>query len=102
MLDGTFDVELTDEAATYYNALDANMTRRVNEAIDLLAQNPFFGRNIVKLKGGYAGQYRYRVGSYRILYSVDTQRQVCIITGVYRRSRAYLAPNLADDTDLVN
>ena len=89
MLDGTFDVQLTDEAATHYNALDANMTRRVNEAIDLLARNPFFGRNIVKLKGGYAGQYRYRVGSYRIVYSVDAQRQVCTIKGIYRRSRAY-------------
>ena len=89
MLDGTFDVELTDEAATHYDALDANMTRRVNEAIDLLTQNPFFGRNIVKLKGEYAGQYRYRVGSYRILYNVDTQRRRCIIIGIYRRGRAY-------------
>ena len=75
----------------HYNTLDANMTRRVNEAIDLLARNPFFGRNIVKLKGGYAGQYRYCVGSYRIVYSVDTQRQVCTIKGIYRRSRAYRA-----------
>lgn len=50
-----FDVELTDEAAMHYNVLDANMTRRVNEAINLLARNPFFGRNIVKLKEEYAG-----------------------------------------------
>ncbi|MDE0184916.1 MAG: type II toxin-antitoxin system RelE/ParE family toxin [Candidatus Poribacteria bacterium] len=76
MLDATFDVRLTDEAVTHYNVLDANMTRRVNEAIERIAQNPFFGRNIVKLKGEYAGQYRYRVGSYRIVYSLDTQRRV--------------------------
>ena len=89
MLDGTFDVQLTKEAETHYIVLDDNMTRRVNEAMDLLAQNPFFGQNIVKLKGNYAGQYRYRVGSYRIVYSVDTQRQICIIRGIYHRSRAY-------------
>ena len=89
MLDGTFDVQLTNEADAQYNALDDNMTRRVNEAIDFLAQNPFFGQNIVKLKGNYAGQYRYRVGSYRIVYSVDTQSQTCIIRGIYHRSRAY-------------
>ena len=89
MLDGTFDVQLTDEAATHYNALDANTTRRVNEAIDLFAQNPFFGPNITKLRGAYAGQYRYRVGSYRIVYRVDTQRRRCIITGIYHRGRAY-------------
>ena len=89
MLDGTFDVQLTDEAASHYDALDANMTRRVNEAIDLSTQNPFFGPNITKLRGEYAGQYRYRVGSYRIVYSVDTQRRMCIITGIYHRGRAY-------------
>ena len=89
MLDGTFDVQLTDEAVTHYDALDANMTRRVNEAIGMFAQNPFFGRNIVELKGEYAGQYRCRVGSYRIVYSVNTQRRVCIIKGIYRRGRAY-------------
>ena len=82
-------MQFTDEAVTHYNALDANMKRRVNGAIDLLAQSPLFGRNIVKLKGAYAGQYRYRVGSYRIVYSVDTQHQICIIKGIYRRSRAY-------------
>ena len=89
MLDETFDVQLTDDAEKHYNMLDANMTRRVSRAINLLAQNPLFGPNITKLRGEYAGQYRYRVGSYRILYSVDTQRRRCIITGIYRRGRAY-------------
>ncbi len=89
MLNGTFEVQLTNEAETHYIALDDNMTRRVNEAMNLLAQSPFFGQNIVKLKGNYAGQYRYRVGSYRIVYSVDTLRQICIIKGIYKRGRAY-------------
>lgn len=89
MLDGTFDVRLTDDAEKHCNALDANMKRRVSRAINLLAQNPLFGPNITKLRGEYTGQYRYRVGSYRIVYSVDTQRQRCIITGIYHRGRAY-------------
>ena len=89
MLDGTFEVQLASEAESHYNALDANMTRRVNGAIHLLAQNPFYGPNITKLKGSYAGQYRYRVGSYRIVYSVDAQSQTCIVKGIYQRGRAY-------------
>ena len=89
MLNATFDVQFTEEAEKHYNALDANMTRRVNRAIDLLARNPLFGPNIVKLKGEHAGQYRYRVGSYRMVYSVEAQRQVCIIRGIYARGRAY-------------
>ena len=89
MLDERLDVQLTDEAATHYSVLDADMTRRVNEAIDILTLNPFFGSNITKLQGEYAGNYRYRVGSYRIVYSLDTLSRRCIITGIYHRGRAY-------------
>ena len=89
MLDATFEVQFTDEADQHYNALDANMTRRVNQAIDLLTRNPFFGPNIVKLKGEYTGLYRYRVGSYRIVYSVNRERRVCVIRGIYPRGKAY-------------
>ncbi len=84
-----FEVEFTDEAEKHYNALDENMTRRVNVAIEHLARNPFFGPNIVKLKGELQGQYRYRVGSYRIVYSVDEQRHVVVVRGIFRRGRAY-------------
>lgn len=84
-----FEVEFTNEAEKHYDALDDNMTRRVNVAIERLATNPFFGPNIVKLKGELEGQYRYRVGSYRIIYSVDERRRVVIVRGIFWRRRAY-------------
>ena len=89
MLSGTFEVQFTDRAQTHYNSLDTNMTRRVNEALERLIQNPFFGPNIVKLKGSYTGQYRYRVGSYRIIYEVDTQNQRCIVISISARGKSY-------------
>ena len=89
MLNATFEIQFTSEADTHYNRLDENMTRRVDTAIDTLMQNPFFGPNITKLRGRYAGQYRYRVGSYRIFYSVDTRRRKCIVSGIHPRGRAY-------------
>ncbi len=85
----TFEIQFTDEADTHYKRLDARMTRRVDAAIDTLMQNPLFGPNIKKLKGEHAGQYRYRVGSYRIIYSIDTQRYQCIVRGIHPRGRAY-------------
>ena len=89
MLDAIFDVQFTDEAEKSYDELDENMTRRMNRAIDSIEKNPFYGSNIVKLKGKYVGQYRFRVGSYRIIYSVDTTRKKCIIRTIYQRGRAY-------------
>ena len=89
MLNATFEIQLTNEADTHYNGLDANMKRRVDAAIDTLMQNPFLGPNIKKLKGKHAGQYRYRVGRYRIIYSVDSERCQCIVRGIHPRDRAY-------------
>ena len=89
MLNATFEIQFTDEADTHYNRLDSNMRKRVDAAIDTLMQNPVLGRNIKKLKGRYAGQYRYRVGSYRIIYSIDTERDQCIVRGIHPRGRAY-------------
>ena len=88
-LDATFNIQFTNEAQKHYDALDDNMTDRVNQAIDQLAQGPFFGSQIKKLKGKHAGKYGYRVGSYRVVYDVDKERQRCIIMGISRRSRAY-------------
>ena len=84
-----FEVEFTNKAQTHYNSLDANMTRRISEAIDQLTQNPFFGPNIAKLKGSYAKRYRYRVGSYRIVYEVDTQHQKCFVISISTRGKSY-------------
>lgn len=89
MLNATFEIQFTEEADTHYNRLDNKMRRRVDAAIDTLMQNPVLGRNIKKLKGEYEGQYRYRVGSYRIIYSIDRQRYQCIVRGIYPRGRAY-------------
>ena len=89
MLNATFEIQFTEEADTHYKRLDNKMRRRVDAAIDTLRQNPVLGRNIKKLKGEYAAQYRYRVGGYRIIYSIDTERYQCIVIGIHPRGRAY-------------
>ncbi|MXV75407.1 type II toxin-antitoxin system RelE/ParE family toxin [Candidatus Poribacteria bacterium] len=89
MLSVTFEIQFTNKAQTHYNSLDANMTRRINRAINQLAQNPFFGPNIAKLKGSNTRRYRYRVGSYRIIYEVDTQHQKCFVISISTRGRSY-------------
>ena len=89
MLNRRFEIQLTGRAQADYNDLDINMKRRVKKAIERLIQNPFFGPNIVKLKDSHIGQYRYRVGSYRIIYEVDSQNQKCIVLSISTRGKAY-------------
>jgi len=54
-----------------------------------LRQNPHFGINIKKLKGRFAGYYRFRIGSYRLFYLVDNKNILVIIIDLKRRPSAY-------------
>ena len=84
-----FEIELAKEAEEQYNAFDDSVARRINIALDHLTENPFFGPNIVKLEGNLKGQYRYRVGSYRIVYTVNEKDRTILVNGIPQRGRAY-------------
>ena len=82
-----YEIEAVGDFEQQYNLLDANMTRRVNEVLDRLAENPMkYGK---KLKGKLRGLYSLRVGSYRITYDVDVETRTCYVRNVLRRSTVY-------------
>jgi mRNA interferase RelE/StbE len=55
----------------------------------LLRINPFFGRNIKKLKGEFKDVYRYRIGDYRLFYQVDEKQILIFIMDIVKRKDAY-------------
>lgn len=51
-----------------------------------LKKEPHFGKNIKKLRGYKSGLWRYRIGKYRIFYSIhDEEKIVNIITVDFRK-----------------
>jgi mRNA interferase RelE/StbE len=55
----------------------------------LLRQNPYYGNNIKKLKGNYAGLYRYRLGDYRLIYSIEEGEHMVFMLHAVQRKDAY-------------
>ncbi|MFZ2395734.1 MAG: type II toxin-antitoxin system mRNA interferase toxin, RelE/StbE family [Smithella sp.] len=51
--------------------------------------NPFFGKNIKKLKGEFKDVYRYRIGEYRLFYQVDEKQILIFIMDIVKRKDAY-------------
>jgi mRNA interferase RelE/StbE len=51
--------------------------------------NPFFGRNIKKLKGEFKDVYRYRIGEYRLFYQVYEKQILIFIMNMVKRKDAY-------------
>lgn len=60
-----------------------------NYVYPILRKNPFFGPNIKKLKGEFADIYRFRIGKYRLFYSIDKDRVTVFIIDIKDRKNAY-------------
>jgi mRNA interferase RelE/StbE len=54
-----------------------------------LKTNPYFSSHIKKLKGKYSEIYRYRVGDYRLFYTVDKEKVIIFIVSLIHRKDAY-------------
>jgi mRNA interferase RelE/StbE len=54
-----------------------------------LRSNPFFGPNIKKLKGEFEDYYRYRIGNFRLFYTIDKDRVIVFIVSIGDRKEAY-------------
>ena len=54
-----------------------------------LSQQPYFGKNIKKLKAYSPETWRYRLGKIRLFYQIDGKGRVVIMAAAYPRKDAY-------------
>jgi mRNA interferase RelE/StbE len=79
------DAYLTNTALKQYERLNEPSLSRITEAIDGLENEPPQG-DIIELKDS-PGVFRFRVGGYRILYTVE--KTYIDIFKIARRGQAY-------------
>ncbi|MBC7225420.1 MAG: type II toxin-antitoxin system RelE/ParE family toxin, partial [Anaerolineae bacterium] len=83
----SFEVEFKRSVWKDLQKLPRPVVVRVLERIERLAEEPF-PREAVKL-AGTERLYRVRVGPYRVVYEVDSERRVVLIYYVRHRREAY-------------
>ena len=54
-----------------------------------LRQEPFFGKNIKKLKGYSPSTWRYRVGQFRLFYGISYEENTVYMLTIDNRKDAY-------------
>ena len=64
----TFKIIWDEKAYDSLNKLEPVISRRILKKVDGLSENPF-SKDIKKLKGN--GDFRLRVGDYRIIFSIE-------------------------------
>ncbi|MBN2200268.1 MAG: type II toxin-antitoxin system RelE/ParE family toxin [Candidatus Aminicenantes bacterium] len=60
-----------------------------NDVYPQLRRQPYFGRNIKKLKGYRPETWRYRVGMYRFFYEIDAVRKIVFMLAADTRQSGY-------------
>jgi len=85
----TYELQVERAARRALDAVPARDYRRIEEAIDALANDPR-PRNARRIRGVSATLWRLRVGHYRVIYSVfDRERLVKIVHVARRREDTY-------------
>lgn len=82
-----YQIELKKTTAKELQSLPKNNYYRISDKIKALANNPRpYG--VKKLKSSEE-KYRIRVGSYRVLYTIDDKKKVVVIYAVGDRKEIY-------------
>ena len=86
----TYRIELTPGAVRELRKLDPTARRRIQAAVELLADDPR-PPSATRLIGG-AGAWRIRTGDYRVLYEIQDDVLLVLIIRVGHRRVVYRRP----------
>jgi mRNA interferase RelE/StbE len=82
-----YEIRFHPSTARELERLDAQARRRVERAVDRLAQEPRAG-GAVKLRGA-EDLWRLRVGDYRVIYQIRDAALLVLVIRVRHRREAY-------------
>ena len=84
-----YTIEFAREAESDLDLLhqaDRSLLKRVLNKIEFLAAHPLEGKPLV---GNHKGEYSLRLGNYRIVYELDSQKHILYILTIKHRKHAY-------------
>ncbi|MFE1021672.1 type II toxin-antitoxin system RelE/ParE family toxin [Paenibacillus lactis] len=97
MLSMTYSIEFYKDALKYLQKLDRTNRIRITQHLQILCEDPYHPELDIKRMQGTMDEYRLRVGSYRIIYSVENNklliRAFCIIPFLCNRQQKSIAPD---------
>ena len=87
----SWTIEVKPAAEKYYLKLDKKTRIRVKEAMRELenSDNPLLHPNVRALTGKLRGDFRLRVGKWRVLFTPDAARKIIYVFAIIPRGDAY-------------
>jgi mRNA interferase RelE/StbE len=84
-----YEVRLHPDAEKIYVNADNPLARKICRCLQQLEQTPRSHPNIKALKGELGGYYRYRIGDYRVIYSVEDELVQVLVVTIAHRGEVY-------------
>jgi mRNA interferase RelE/StbE len=84
-----YKIRLTAKANKVYSEADSILKKKITKCLKILRETPKNYPQIKALKGEFAGKYRFRIGDYRVIYTVDDGQSLVIVLLIEHRSQAY-------------
>jgi mRNA interferase RelE/StbE len=89
-----FQIFETDEFQKTFRKIPATKQASIRDKLDSyvypqLRSQPFFGKNIKRLRDYTPAIWRYRIRSYRLFYSVDKDEKIVDVLTIEDRKEAY-------------
>ena len=84
-------IEIKPSAEKQYLKLDKTTKQRIKKALQELEQNanPLLHQSVRQLTGRLKGDYRIRIGDWRILFTPDRVANIIYIYAILHRGDAY-------------
>ena len=84
-----YEVRLSEDAEKIFAKCNQALAKKLARCFNNLENTPRSHPNIKPLKGSYTGYYRYRVGDYRVVYSIEDELVVVNVILIAHRSKVY-------------
>jgi mRNA interferase RelE/StbE len=84
-------VELSKDALKYLKKLNKSTSERILDSLEKLgkAENPLLHKDVRPLAGKLKGFYRIRVGTFRIIFELDSTKKRIGVHAIVPRGNAY-------------
>ncbi len=87
----SWKIEIKSSAEKYYLRLGKQNRKRIKEALKELqnADDPFSMKKVRPLTGKLHGDYRVRIGKWRILFTPDMEKKIINVYAILPRGDTY-------------
>ena len=82
--------QFIEDLSRDFKGQGARIARKLSDYVyPQLRNNPYFGKNIKKLKNYEPATWRYRIGSYRFFYEVNDKERIVSMLAADSRQDSY-------------